>query len=98
MKYTIYQVNSKTCDYAFEWWDRCKDKFDILDYTKVYEGNIVPGENEFVVLEQLFEIFNIRRPEDFKGHSLSTSDVVQLGDKYYFCDSVGWKDITEYVK
>lgn len=32
-------------------------------------------------------------PEDFKGHSLSTSDIVSLDGKLYYCDSFGWIDI-----
>lgn len=67
-----------------------KDKFIIWDYDKVYEGTI-EGEEPIEILERLFEIFNLRHPEDFHGHSLSVSDVVKLDDKFYYCDSTGWK-------
>ena len=30
------------------------------------------------VLEELFQMFNISRPQDFEGHSLSVSDVIAL--------------------
>ena len=42
------------------------------------------------------------RPDDFKGHSLSMSDIVALiddkGTRWYYCDWIGWKDITDYMK
>lgn len=60
-------------------------------YKKVYEGEIESeGKSINSVLEDIYNIFNVRRPEDFKGHSLSTSDVVLLNGRYYFCDSFGW--------
>ena len=30
------------------------------------------------VLEELFQMFNLSRPQDFEGHSLSVSDVIAL--------------------
>jgi hypothetical protein len=83
-----------------------KDKFNIDDYYRVYSGllidNIVYGdktsscnENDNKVLEELFEMFNVNYPEDYKGRSLSVSDVVAIVRKnvtrYYYCDSMGWK-------
>ena len=99
MNYKIYQVDPHNCDYAFEWWDWAKEKFNFnKDYSLVYEGEIEVDENVNNTLEELFEIFNIRRPEDFKGHSLSVSDIVEIYGKYYYCDSHGWVDITDYIK
>lgn len=90
MKYKIKQIKDvENCDYAFFWWELAKDKFDIDDYGVVYEGEI-QGDNPNVVLEELFEIFNIRHPEDFHGQSLSVSDVVELDGVNYYCDSSGW--------
>lgn len=66
--------------------------FLLADYDKVYEGSI-EGDNNIAMLEELFEIFNIRHPEDFHGHSLSTSDVVILDNTIWYCDSIGWKEI-----
>ena len=64
-------------------------------YEKKYEfekdyNNLSSNE----ILEDLFFIFNMARPEDFKGHSLSTSDIVVLdGKSTYFCDSFGWQEV-----
>ena len=92
MNYKIKQLkNIRDCDYAFEWWDWAKDQFSLNDYEVVYEGELNPNNNKpEAVLDTLFEIFNISRPEDFKGHSLSVSDVVELDGVNYYCDSVGW--------
>lgn len=50
---------------------------------------IVPRD---CTLDNIFETFNITHPEDYRGHSLSVSDIVQIidlnneEDGYYYCD------------
>ncbi len=48
-------------------------------------------------LESIFAMFNINRPEDFKGHSLSVSDVIVHHDgaskTAHFVDSFGFKEL-----
>ena len=55
-----------------------------------------------VPLERLFEIFNLNRPGDFTGHSLSVSDIVALKQdgvvSYHYCDSVGFKELPDFQK
>ena len=65
------------------------------EYQKVYEGEIEGGNSEYFILEDLFSIFNVNHPEDFKGHSLSVSDVVELDGKLWYCDSYCWHKIEE---
>lgn len=52
-----------------------------------------PGET----LEDIYRRFNIDHPEDFKGHSLSVSDVVVLhgngADTAYYVDSIGFQEL-----
>jgi len=49
------------------------------------------------ILGEVYEYFNIRRPSDFKGHSLSVSDIVVLESEkekgIYFVDSFGFKKV-----
>ena len=93
MHYKIKQMTKRT-DYRFMDYDfAIKNGFDINDYETVYEGETGPETNVYLVLEDLFTIFNIERPEDFKGHSLSTSDIVELDGVNYYCDFVGWKKL-----
>ena len=50
----------------------------------------------------IYERFNIQRPADFTGHSLSVSDVVVLNDgstvKAYYVDSIGFAELPEFFK
>lgn len=95
-KYHIYQLKDNMHDkmfISFGMLIKFGLDFDIKDYDEVYSGEIEGGNSDYFVLEDLFELFNIRRPEDFKGHSLSTSDVVVLNGTMYYCDSLGWKKI-----
>jgi len=96
MKYKIYQITNYNddCNYKFEWWDWAKDKFNLKkDYSVVYEGDVIPETDPISTLEKLFEIFNINHPADFRGHSLSVSDVVELDGVKYYCDAQGWVEI-----
>lgn len=53
-------------------------------------------------MENLFEMFNLRKPEDFHGRSLSVSDVVEIVRKNqtrrYYCDRFGWMEITGFTQ
>lgn len=65
-------------------------------YKLVYECTVEIGDDDtdLKVLEDLFVEFNIERPDDFNGRSLSVSDIVQLNDKFYYCDSFGWIEVS----
>ncbi len=54
-------------------------------YDMVYEV-----ESDTDDLERIYTRFNTRLPEDFRGRSLSCSDIVETPAGLYFCDSVGW--------
>ena len=53
------------------------------------------------VLEELFQVFNLSRPQDFEGHSLSVSDVIALkrnGEvSVHYVDSIGFKDLQGFL-
>lgn len=99
VKYTIYQTNARS--YRFMSWDIAKKYFRIKDYQVVYCGSL-QKDDDYKVLNELFVKFNTQHPEDYRGRSLSVSDVVSIerdGDiKYYYCDSIGWKSITPHKK
>jgi hypothetical protein len=87
------------CDYAFRGYR--EDKFNIEDYEQVYEleSESMDDMSDLEDLEVLFHIFNMRRPEDFTGHSLSISDCVHIERngkcRLYYCDIVGWTLVKE---
>lgn len=60
-------------------------------YDVVYNNDWNIPTDEIEALEELFYVFNMEHPTDFKGHSLSVSDIVKINDKYYYCNSCGWK-------
>lgn len=100
MKYIIYQLDTNNINVIrdhklFESWDILNKTagFSMWDYKKVYEGDIEGSENTAHLLDVIFQIFNLNHPEDFRGHSLSVSDVVELNGVKYYCDNDGWIDI-----
>ena len=68
------------------------------NYTLVYTGELKEGMS----LEDIYTRFNIDRPVDFTGHSLSVSDVVVLHqdgeNTSHYVDSVGYREIPEFTK
>ena len=70
--FKIHQIKDiENTDYSFM--EFKPDKFNFSDYEERYEAEFV-GEAEqtdLEICETLFTIFNFRKPEDFKGHSLS---------------------------
>ncbi len=95
--YSIYQVK-KGIDYLskrFVSYDELPDQPNIADYDLVYQGRLNDfGKNK---LDEIFRKFNIDIPADYKGHSLSVSDVIILnGNEAHFVDSVGFKDIPDF--
>ncbi len=101
MKINIYQINQDrdTQQIKFMGLDAVRKVLrsaepDCAAYDKVYSGNVKCRN-----LEDVFILFQSGRPEDFRGHSLSVSDVVEVEDAasitpgFYFCDSIGFKEI-----
>ncbi|MCL2522962.1 MAG: YodL domain-containing protein [Erysipelotrichales bacterium] len=69
-----------------------KDKMiDFSDYNIVYEKS----DYCFNSLDDIYTKFNVNHPSDFKGHSLSISDIVQIGDEWHFVDSIGFNKLDE---
>ena len=71
------------------------------NYDILYTGPIVCAQNQSATLEKLFEIFNINRPGDFTGHSLSVSDIIALKQdgvvSYHYCDNVGFQELPGFM-
>ena len=97
--FTIYQLKDDVpVDFHFRPLEEVQRKglaVDPANYEKVYTAPLTPDMG----LERIFEKFNIDRPEDFKGHSLSVSDVVVLHqngqDTAHYTDSIGFVDISK---
>ena len=62
--------------------------YEIEDYTPVTMDKSV-----YVICEDIYYDFNMRRPEDFYGHSLSVSDIIEVDHRYFYVDSIGFKEV-----
>ena len=101
--FSIYQIKGgdETRDFRFEPYDRLHAAGNVVDkanYELVYSAELTPGTS----LEDIFTRFNINHPKDFKGHSLSVSDVVVLHqngqDTAHYVDSFGYKNVPEFLQ
>ena len=72
------------------------------NYAAVYAGNLDRRGDTQDRLDELYETFNLRRPEDFRGHSLSVSDIVALKQNgvvsCHYVDSRGFKALPDFLK
>ena len=100
--YTILQLkNLHETGYGFMGWKFAQaHNFSFDDYSVIYSGSI-DSQSIPEALESLFEEFNINHPADFKGHSLSVSDLVTIKSdgptRIYYCDNFGWTDVTCFI-
>ena len=101
--FSIYQLKDgdKTRDYRFEPYDRLQAAglaVDRANYELIYTAPLVPGTS----LDDIFTRFNIDLPKDFKGHSLSVSDVVVLHqsgqDTAHYVDREDFKQVPEFLQ
>ena len=101
--FSIYQLRNEdsTRDYRFEPYDRLQAAgltVDKANYTEVYAAPLTAG----TTLEDIYRTFNVDHPADFKGHSLSVSDVVVLHQNgqntAHYCDSVGFQQVPEFLR
>lgn len=99
--FQILQANINTPDGAaimFNNYDRIMKegkKLSLKAYNMVYEGEFEKNtSSKLPVTEQIYTMFNIARPKDFKGHSLSVSDIIIVNGTCFFCDSYCFKEIT----
>ena len=101
--FSIYQLKSgnETLDYRFEPLDAIRNNgFSVKpeNYEQVYTAPLTEKDS----LESIYTRFNIDRPADFKGHSLSVSDIVVLHqdgkDTAHYCDRFGFSQVPEFLQ
>ena len=101
--FSIYQLKrgDETRDFRFEPYDRLQEAGHAVDranYELVYTAPLAPDTS----LEDIYTRFNIDHPADFKGHSLSVSDIVVLHqngrDAAHYVDSIGYREVPEFFK
>ena len=101
-EFSIYQINvdrdtANVCFIGMESLEIIKGTKEInaAAYDRVYDGKL-----DCNCLETIYEKFNIDHPADYKGRSLSVSDVVEIKESdtlnpgFYFVDSIGFNSIS----
>ena len=101
--FSIYQLKSgnETLDYRFEPLDAIRSNGLSVkpeNYELVYTAPLTEKDS----LESIYTRFNIDRPADFTGHSLSVSDIVVLHqdgkDTAHYCDRFGFSQVPEFLQ
>ena len=101
--FSIYQLKpgDATRDYRFEPLDAIRNNGLSVkpeNYELVYTAPLTEQDS----LESIYTRFNIDHPADFKGHSLSVSDVVVLHqdgkDTAHYCDRFGFSQVPEFLQ
>ena len=101
--FSIYQLKpgDSTRDYRFEPLDTIRNNGLSVkpeNYELVYEAPMTAKDD----LESIYTRFNVDRPADFTGHSLSVSDIVVLHqdgkDTAHYCDRAGFSEVPEFLQ
>ena len=74
---------------------------NIDHYEVVYVGALAPYTDQAALLEGIYTKFNIAHPQDFRGHSLSVSDIVALNTagvvSSHYVDSIGFAELPSFL-
>ena len=99
MRIRIYQIEMSLDEQnvAFRPYTEMQEKYsgDIPAelYRMIYEG-VVPTKELSVV----FYIFNMAHPQDYRGRSLSVSDVIEVVEEnrstFYYVDTIGFREVS----
>ena len=100
MNIEIYQINMDRDENrkAFQSIDSLERFFGSAEIESAIYDKAFAGEVNCKDLEDVYQMFNLDRPKDYRGRSLSVSDVVAVIDAdgkptYHFCDSIGFKEV-----
>ena len=114
-KYGIYQLkhNPELDHLRFEGTESLKrmgitkNNFDAIkpeNYELIYVGELseLQEQTQGETLEVIYEKFNIDHPEDYRGHSMSVSDIVVLHqngeNSAHFVDSFGFTRLPDFMQ
>lgn len=98
-EYKIYQLKNDTENHAirFEGFTDAECYGEAAkpeNYELVYSGSLDDFKDSNK-LETIYTKFNLDRPEDFKGHSLSVSDIIVLNNEANYVDTYGFVDVSD---
>ena len=71
-------------------------------YDVIYTGGLADYGDNKTNLDMIYQRFNVDHPADFKGHSLSVSDIVALKQNgvvsCHYVDSIGFRELPNFLK
>lgn len=71
-------------------------------YDAIYTGGLADYGDNKTNLDMIYQRFNVDHPADFKGHSLSVSDIVALKKdgvvSCHYVDSIGFRELPNFLK
>lgn len=71
-------------------------------YDAIYTGGLADYGDNKTNLDMIYQRFNVDHPADFKGHSLSVSDIVALKQNgvvsCHYVDSIGFRELPTFLK
>ena len=71
-------------------------------YDAIYTGGLADYGDNKTNLDMIYQRFNVDHPADFKGHSLSVSDVVAIRKdgavSCHYVDSIGFRELPNFLK
>lgn len=86
-------------DYVIE-----KGLFNFYDYTETAHIDLLKnhliGNDISATLENIFEFGNVTKDyhiQNPRARSISVSDIICIDDEYYYCNSVGFENITQMI-
>lgn len=105
--YAIYQLRSgeDLRDYRFEGLEQLQRaglSVEHHNYELIYTAPLIDfNGSQTAILDKLYEQFNINHPKDFRGHSLSVSDIIALKVggvvSSHYVDSFGFKEQPDFL-
>ena len=104
--FTIYQLKEgeRLHYHRFEPLERLEKSGRVVEpdnYQEVYTAPLPEGGSAQDKLNRIYERFNLDRPADFKGHSLSVSDVVVFHedgrDTAHYVDRFGFAEVPQFI-
>ena len=103
--FAIYQLKDgdELRDYRFEGLNWLKSRglsVERENYNFIYTEPFTQPATTQDRLMEIWERFNIDHPADFKGHSLSVSDIVAIKQDgvvtYHYCDSFEYRELPQF--
>ena len=78
-----------------------ESRYDLV-YSSALSPALTANRTPEAILEGLYTRFNLNRPDDFRGHSLSVSDVIALNlngqTECYYTDSFGFYKLPAFLE